>query len=63
MFSTYLRLRVPVLASEREVIRAAQQRIAKHHRTGPSKAAERKVFYRQMLRHHHDARALLVRVH
>ena len=58
MFSTYQRLRLPVWASDREVIRAARKRIAVGHRTNPAKKDARWEFYRRILECHHDAQAL-----
>lgn len=58
MFGTYTRLRVHVSASPREVIRKARLKIAEAHRVGPTMAAQRKVFYRQMLDYHCRSRQL-----
>ncbi|MGB3833310.1 MAG: hypothetical protein WA975_15785 [Mesorhizobium sp.] len=60
MYSTYLRLDIMVWDSDRSVIRAARRRIASSARRDPHKRDARKRFYRDMLRHHADARKLVV---
>ena len=57
MFSTYLRLRVPVWASTREVIRATYGRMrpsARQHAHRPGRHA----IIREMLGHHAAAQAV-----
>ncbi|WP_298277568.1 hypothetical protein [uncultured Bradyrhizobium sp.] len=49
MQGTYDRLRVHVFASWRDVVRAANTRIAKKHRCGLAMREARKRFYREML--------------
>jgi hypothetical protein len=49
MQGTYGRLRVHVFASWRDVVRAANGRIAKKHRRGPAMRRKRKRFYRELL--------------
>jgi hypothetical protein len=50
MFGTYCRLNVHVLASDREVIRAARKKL-KNPRN-PAERAARHRFFRQMLEYH-----------
>lgn len=52
MFATYLRLHLPVWASDMDVIRAARRKIAKHHQRGRATRDARHQFYRVMLGHH-----------
>jgi hypothetical protein len=52
MYGTYCRLRVPVWASDMDVIRAARGKIAKHHRRGRATRGARHQFYRTMLDYH-----------
>jgi hypothetical protein len=61
MFSTYLRLRVPVWASTREVIRATYGRMRPDARTWPHRAARHSII-REMLGHHAQAQNLHERV-
>ena len=49
MQGTYDRLRVHALASWRDVVRAANGRIAKKHRRAPAMRKARKRFYHEML--------------
>jgi hypothetical protein len=49
MQGTYDRLRVHVFAPWRDVVRAANTRIAKKHRRGRAMREARKRFYREML--------------
>jgi hypothetical protein len=51
MFSTYLRLRVPVWASTRDVIRATYGRMRPGARTAANRAARHSII-REMLGHH-----------
>jgi len=60
MQGTYDRLRVHVFASWRDVVRAANGRIAKKHRRAPAMRKARRRFYHEMLdchqRHQHLVR-------
>jgi hypothetical protein len=62
MYGTYARLRVHVFAPWREVVRAANGRIARKHRRGATMREARKRFYHEMLgchaRHQDLVRAL-----
>jgi len=58
MLGTYHRLNVTIHDDWRAVIRAARGRIAKKARRDPARRADRKRFYRLMLRHHRDAQEL-----
>ncbi len=49
MQGAYDRLRVHVFASWRDVVRAANTRIAKRYRCDPAMREARKRFYREML--------------
>ena len=49
MQGTYERLRVDAFASWRDVVRAANGRIAKKHRRAPAMKEARKRFYCEML--------------
>ena len=49
MQGTYDRLRVHAFASWRDVVRAANGRIAKKHRRAPAMREARKRFYHEML--------------
>lgn len=49
MQATYERLRVQAFASWRDVVRAANGRIAKKHRRAPAMKEARKRFYCEML--------------
>jgi hypothetical protein len=49
MQATYERLRVHAFASWRDVVRAANGRIAKQHRRAPAMKEARKRFYCEML--------------
>ncbi|MBN9499711.1 MAG: hypothetical protein J0H39_23410 [Alphaproteobacteria bacterium] len=49
MQGAYDRLRVHVFASWRDVVRAANTRIARKHRRDPAMREARKRFYRDML--------------
>ena len=49
MQATYERLRVHAFASWRDVVRAANGRIAKKHRRAPAMKEARKRFYCEML--------------
>jgi hypothetical protein len=60
MFSTYLRLRVPVWASTREVIRATYGRMRPGARAWQHKAARHSII-REMLQHHAAAQAVHAR--
>lgn len=57
MFSTYLRLRLPVWASSREVIRALYGRMRPDARTHAHRAARHSII-REMLGHHAQAQNL-----
>lgn len=57
MFSTYLRLRVPVWASARDVIRATYGRMRPDARFRAHRAA-RHAIIREMLQHHAAAQNL-----
>lgn len=59
MLGTYHRLNVHVFASWRDVVRAASTRLTHEALRDPAKRAARKVFYREMLRHHRDAQELV----
>lgn len=58
MYGTYCRLGVHVNASDCDVIRAARLKIARNHRRGAARRADRHRFYRVMLNYHSDARRL-----
>lgn len=58
---TYCRLRVPVWASDREVIRAAHRKLKRSARRSFAARAARHEFLRAMLAHHHNERAFCVR--
>lgn len=58
MYATYVRLAVPVWHGERAVIRAARGRLARSALRDPARRDARKLFYREMLRHHADAQRL-----
>jgi hypothetical protein len=60
MFSTYLRLRVPVWASTREVIRATYGRMRPDARAHTHRDARREIIL-NMLEHHAYAQALHAR--
>lgn len=60
MFSTYLRLRVPVWASTRDVIRALYGRMRPDARFRAHRAA-RHAIIREMLGHHAAAQAVHAR--
>jgi hypothetical protein len=57
-FGAYVRLRVKVSDSEREVIRRARARILAKHRRAPAMRLARHKFYRAMLANHYDMRQL-----
>ncbi|MFZ5693265.1 MAG: hypothetical protein ACOY5F_18685 [Pseudomonadota bacterium] len=59
MLGTYHRLNVHVFASWRDVIRAASTKLKREARRDPARRDARKVFYREMLRHHRDAQELV----
>jgi hypothetical protein len=59
MYGTYLRLDVPVWASNRAVIRAARRKLTRSARRDPTKREARKRFYREMLEHHANAQRLV----
>jgi hypothetical protein len=59
MFTTYLRLHLPVDANWRAVVRAAATRLAPHARSDASKRQERRDFYRTMLEHHARSQSLV----
>ena len=61
MFSTYLRLRLHVSATSREVIRATYGRLAPHAHTRKYRAARHELL-REMLAYHAQAQALAARV-
>jgi hypothetical protein len=58
MYGTYLRLNVPVWATNREVIKAARGKIQKKCRRAAKYREGRKLYYRSMLDYHAKARAL-----
>lgn len=60
MYTTYLRLALRVWDSDRAVIRAASRKLAPSARRDPASRDARKHFYREMLRHHADARRLVL---
>jgi hypothetical protein len=60
-YGTYCRLNVHVGASNRAVIKAASRRIVKAARFSRKDRAARHAFYRDLLTHHRDARALVRR--
>jgi len=62
MYSQYLRLGLPVSASDNDVIRAARRLILKRHRHDPDKRAARHRFYAQMLTYHAKAGDLFDRI-
>jgi hypothetical protein len=57
MFSTYLRLRVPVWASTREVIRATYGRMRPDARSHACRPGRHSII-REMLQHHTHAQAV-----
>ena len=58
MFSQYRRLRLPVTASNVQVIRAARRQIAKRAWHDCAYRDGRKLHYRNMLEYHHEAQRL-----
>ena len=60
MFGTYERLNVHVMASDVEVIRRARTKLARECWHDPQYREGRKAFYREMLRHHADARKMFL---
>ena len=60
MQGTYGRLRVHAFASWRDVVRAANGRIASRHRRGPAMSEERKRFYREMIGYHQRHQELVL---
>lgn len=59
MFGTYQRLRVPVSASNTEVIRKARRKLKKAYRNKATYRAQRHMFYRSMLKYHAEAQTLV----
>jgi len=59
MFETYLRLHLPVDASWRAIVRAADSRLAPHSYRDASKRQARRDFYRTMIAHHTKAQSLV----
>lgn len=59
MQGTYDRLRVRAFVWWRDVVRAANGRIAKKHRRAPVMREARKRFYREMLDCHHRHKHLV----
>lgn len=60
MQGAYDRLRVHVFASWRDVVRAANTRIARKHRRDPAMREARKRFYREMLGYHQRHQELVL---
>ncbi|ABE65057.1 hypothetical protein Nham_4475 (plasmid) [Nitrobacter hamburgensis X14] len=60
MQGAYDRLRVHVFASWRDVVRAANTRIARKHRRGAAMREARKRFYREMLGCHQRHQELVL---
>lgn len=58
MFGTYNRLNVSVAATNIEVIRKARLKLRKNTWHDPSYREGRKLFYRNMLEYHAQAKAL-----
>jgi hypothetical protein len=58
MFGTYQRLRVPVWATNREVIKAANRKIKRECRRGLKYRGPRHAMYLALLEHHANARNL-----
>lgn len=58
MYGTYERLNVHVLASPREVIKAASMKLREECRRGPEHRRGRHQFYRNMLDYHEKAAKL-----
>lgn len=58
MYGTYCRLHVPVWATTREVIRAAQTKLMPRARYSRQDRTARHAFYRTMLDYHAKARRL-----
>lgn len=63
MFSTYLRLRVPVWATPLQVIRAARKRLNPKALRDPAMREHRRAFYCLMLGYHHAGRETVDRYH
>lgn len=61
-YGTYERLHVPVWATTREVLRAAQKKLRRKVRYARSARAMRHEFYRAMLAHHKRAWTLYLAV-
>lgn len=60
-YSTYRRLRVPVWATDREVIAAALKKVRKAHRRRRASREGRHEYLRAILTHHHRERAFCLR--
>ncbi|MEE9926149.1 MAG: hypothetical protein PBV01_22740 [Brucella anthropi] len=60
MYAANLRLELPVWDSDRAVIRAASRKLAPSARRDPASRDARKHLYRDVLRHHADARRLVL---
>lgn len=58
MFAQYIRLHVPIYASDLAVIRAARQRLAPDAIRDPARRHARHAYYRDMLDNHRDAQDL-----
>lgn len=52
MITRYYRLKLPVWASNRAVIRATRRKISRKHRKTLEHKSARKALYRQMLEYH-----------
>lgn len=60
-FATYQRLRIPVWASDVEVIRVARRKIARGARKARQHRKSRHSFFRKMLKYHHAEQNLCSR--
>lgn len=56
MYGTYSRLNVTILATNKEVIKAARKKLK--NPTNPTEREQRKKFYRMMLEYHHSAQRI-----
>lgn len=61
MLGTYRRLDVHIFASWRDVVRAAARTLSRETARDPATRDLRKVFYREMLQQHRDARQTIHR--
>jgi len=58
VYGTYMRLRLSTSASNRDVVRAARNKVAREALATPSLRTARHAFYMNMLEHHRQAQHL-----